>query len=358
MDTRKGVQCEAYRMTSGVKQPKLKIAWITMADDKAAGYGKIGFYLPAACEHAGIERVNWRSYDWDWRIIIGGPRAWPLGKGTDVVSDYIGHHMFEACPLPPDWVPVLNRCAAIWTPAQWNVEVFRESGVTAPVFVAGYGVNDNLFHPMRRERSDDEPYTFLWAGTSLGDGVNLGDRKGGELVIKAFRGLNLPNARLILKVTIGSTVRRVSGDPRIMIISSNLGELEYAALIASADCFVYPSRGEGFGLQPLEAMAAGLPVIAPAYSGMADFIESETAIVLPVRGEMEAHLYKRIYDYPCVWADIRVDDVADRMRWAYDHQGEARAIGCRAAAHVKRRWTWRDTGRKAVKELCRLAKGV
>ena len=339
-------------------KPKLRVAWIAMSNDVGSGYGKIGNYLPAALEFAGVERVELRSCDWDWRITIGGPRAWLLGKGTGVVEDIIQHTMFEAYPLPPDWAPVLNRCAALWVPASWNVEVYRDSGVTAPIFVAGYGVNDNLFHPMKRVREEGEPYTFIWAGTSLGDGKTLGDRKGGELVIEAFRKLALPDARLIIKVAPGSVVKRISGDPNIMILVNNIREMDYAALIGSADCFVYPSRGEGFGLQPLEAMAVGLPVIAPAYSGMADFIESETAIPLPVRGEVTAHLYKHIYDYDCVWADIRVDDVADRMRWAYDHREEARAIGCRAAALVAKRWTWRVAGRKALKALGGLSKGA
>lgn len=42
------------------------------------------------------------------------------------------------------------------------------------------------------------------------------------------------------------------------------GRLEFAELVrtyASADCFLFPSLREGFGLPPLEAMASGLPVV-------------------------------------------------------------------------------------------------
>jgi glycosyltransferase involved in cell wall biosynthesis len=44
-----------------------------------------------------------------------------------------------------------------------------------------------------------------------------------------------------------------------------LGQVEDAdmpSLVAGADVLVYPSLGEGFGLPPLEAMAAGTPVVA------------------------------------------------------------------------------------------------
>lgn len=331
----------------------LRISWITLSQDVAAGYGKISAYLPSALNVAGAETMNWRSYDWDYRILIGGPRAYMLGKGTHVIGDFIGHHMFEGHPLPPDWADVINREAAVWVPATWNVEMMRDSGITRPIVVAGYGVNEQYFYPMVGP-AHDGLYVFLWAGTSLGDGVNVGDRKGGDLVVRAFRSLNLPDARLILKVGTGSAVRRVAGDDRITILNGALPELDYALLLASADCFVYPSHGEGFGLQPLEAMAVGLPVIAPAYSGMADFIQPETAIVLPVRGETTAHLYKHIYSYDCMWADISVDDVADRMRWCYDHREAAAAIGCRAAAAVAERWTWEQAGARALEALLSL----
>lgn len=44
-------------------------------------------------------------------------------------------------------------------------------------------------------------------------------------------------------------------------------------LCASADCFVHPSKREGFGIAPLEAMAAGLPLIVSAIRGPRDFTE-------------------------------------------------------------------------------------
>ncbi len=48
------------------------------------------------------------------------------------------------------------------------------------------------------------------------------------------------------------------------------------------DCFVLPSRGEGFGLTPLEAAGCGLPVIASNSSGLSDFINDDTSFVVPV----------------------------------------------------------------------------
>jgi glycosyltransferase involved in cell wall biosynthesis len=52
-------------------------------------------------------------------------------------------------------------------------------------------------------------------------------------------------------------------------------------LYAAVDCFVLPTRGEGWGLPIFEAMAMGLPVIATNWSGQVDFMNENNAF--PIR---------------------------------------------------------------------------
>ena len=69
---------------------------------------------------------------------------------------------------------------------------------------------------------------------------------------------------------------------------------ELAALYGLADCYVHPSRGEGFGLPVAEAMLAGVPVISVAWSGLADFVSEETAVTVPYTlVAAESHLAER-----------------------------------------------------------------
>ncbi|MBA2625427.1 MAG: glycosyltransferase, partial [Acidimicrobiia bacterium] len=54
-----------------------------------------------------------------------------------------------------------------------------------------------------------------------------------------------------------------------------------ADLLVGAAAFAYPSRYEGFGLPPLEAMAAGAPVVAAAAGAVPEVAGDAAVLVAP-----------------------------------------------------------------------------
>jgi glycosyltransferase involved in cell wall biosynthesis len=58
-------------------------------------------------------------------------------------------------------------------------------------------------------------------------------------------------------------------------------EAEKAALLHGAAAFAFPSRYEGFGFPPLEAMVAGVPVVATRAGALPETL-GDAAVLVPV----------------------------------------------------------------------------
>lgn len=99
-----------------------------------------------------------------------------------------------------------------------------------------------------------------------------------EKNLEAFLSLDLPGTRLV----VGDGPARADLEarfPHARFCGALSGEA-LAAVYASADVFVFPSRTDTFGLVLLEALASGLPVAAFPVMGPADVITSPAVGVL------------------------------------------------------------------------------
>lgn len=65
-------------------------------------------------------------------------------------------------------------------------------------------------------------------------------------------------------------------------IKGMLSRADTADVYAGCDCFVLPSSRETFGVVYVEAMAAGLPVIATRCGGPEDFVNDENGVLIDV----------------------------------------------------------------------------
>ena len=58
-------------------------------------------------------------------------------------------------------------------------------------------------------------------------------------------------------------------------------------LLASADAFVLPTRGEGWGLPISEAMSMALPVIVTNCTGQMAYATEENSYLIPIEDELD-----------------------------------------------------------------------
>lgn len=167
-------------------------------------------------------------------------------------------------------LPVIRRyadpifCVSRATRDRW---VRAYPGGAAPV-VTPNGVDPSWFHPPAGPLP--APLAFLEERPFLLFAGNVKPHKNLVRLIQAFgRIRDAVDHRLVLAGNLEG-LRTVDRSAEALIRDSGdrirrVGFLETPALqqvVARADAFVFPSLYEGFGLPPLEAMAAGTPVAA------------------------------------------------------------------------------------------------
>lgn len=142
-------------------------------------------------------------------------------------------------------------------------------------------MGETLFYETVRQSHAGE-FRFVFAG-------NLIQRKRPELLVEAFSQVvaQHPQARLSI---IGDGGLRDDLETKIrdlqlqdfVTMHGRLQRKQMADVYSRCDCFVLPSANETFGVVYMEALAAGLPVIATACGGPEDFVTPELGIMIPV----------------------------------------------------------------------------
>ena len=64
-------------------------------------------------------------------------------------------------------------------------------------------------------------------------------------------------------------------------LTGRVSDEELCELYRGAECFLYPSRYEGFGLPPLEAMTCGAPVVSSDRTSMPEVLGDAAVAVDP-----------------------------------------------------------------------------
>ncbi len=122
----------------------------------------------------------------------------------------------------------------------------------------------------------------------------LEPRKDVDVLVRAFERLapDHPDLELVLAGAKGwradALLRRIEASPvrgRIRRLG-HVPDEHLPALYTAAAVFAYPSRYEGFGLPPLEALACGTPVVAADAASLPEVVGAAGSLVRP--GDSEA----------------------------------------------------------------------
>ncbi len=270
----------------------------------------------------------------------------------------IGFTMLEVDGIPRDWAASCNRMDEIWVPSRWGAERFAASGVTKPIRVVPLGYDAARFRPGVPGPRASRRFTFLSV-------FEWGERKAPEVLLRAyaaaFAGPEKNDVLLVLRtnnhdghVDVAAEIEALGlpndGPPVALLYNTQIRGSQLGAIYRGADAFVLPTRGEGWGMPILEAMACGLPAIATAWSGQTEFLHEGVGYPLAIRGLVAADAKCPYYE-GFRWADPDPDDLVAKLRHVFTHREEARAKGAAAAQEAAGKWTWAHTAARIEERL-------
>lgn len=236
---------------------------------------------------------------------------------------------WEADQLPANWKELCSYFDVIIVPSRFNQALFKKNGIENVETMIQGTDNFEISNP-----TSEYPFTFLHYNSFSDNG-----RKGWDLVAKAFLNVfgRYPKIQLILKGRNHDNDKDIDSIPKtpnIQIIVEDMNRLELTVLQNQTHCFVFPSRGEGIGLTPLEMMARGIPTIVSNGSGMKEY--ASFGIPLNHLSNVPAIYPRMTFDKTPHWHEPNLFELEDKMFYAYRNYAKVKEQAIKNAEHIKR----------------------
>jgi glycosyltransferase involved in cell wall biosynthesis len=234
----------------------------------------------------------------------------------------IAYSMFESSKIPKSWADILNSSFdAVAVPDQYLVQVYEQCGVQIPIFVVPLGRDLSRYLSSPLKASKGSPFVFA--------SFNLCDRRKNILkLVQAFARTfkNNPDVelRLYWRACLDNGYREKifaeianQGLTNVRISEGPVDGDRLFSRYRRIDCLVSVATGEGFSIQPREAMALGIPVIATDNTAQATICASGLVRTVPSNIEIPA-----MYPWPGDFGfqyDCRTKDIAKALTDVYEN---------------------------------------
>jgi glycosyltransferase involved in cell wall biosynthesis len=236
--------------------------------------------------------------------------------------------MWETDTLPSNFRRWLGQFDQVIVPCEHNVELFSE--FHNDVSYCPLGVNHKFWYPM--DTKNDGVFRFQGGGS-------LWHRKGLDVLVKAFNALNLPDAELHIKAAPhAQDVPSQNLGDKVFLDRTWMSPIEQRDWYNKADCFVAPTRGEGFGLMPLQAIASGIPTIVSDSTGQAQFAHLAFGVVPCGKSKAET---------VGLWDEPNQKILEELMMEAYQNRGTIKQAAVARVPETKV-FSWSNATRKLL----------
>ena len=244
----------------------------------------------------------------------------------------VAYHPWESTELMPGWLDKLNTADEVWTPSPLMKDWYEEMGVKPPIYIYQHGI-DPVW--ACRPRPVDGTIRLLHVGGEA-------KRKGGDMVINAYRAAFAGRKDVTLTMKMISRGMNVMPTGRIRFLTHSMKLTSLVRLYHEHHVFVYPSWGEGFGLNPLQALATGMPTIfTEAWAPYANYAPESWKI----SSELTDSPWPNVH--PGKMFKPNFDELVDKLRDVVENYEENSSISHTLGDVVHQDYNWINLTREA-----------
>lgn len=233
----------------------------------------------SASSRRGVGRMLYRRGQVVHRMGLTLPPA--PGREVITIHDAVAWRFPDEAPPISAAAEEARRAAAVICVSQFSAdEVSEVLGIAEPHVVYNgvdprYGTAEPLAADKRRELGIEGRYVLHAGGASARK--NLKALAGAWPMVHSAH----PDVTLVLSGPPHERRTRLFGRLPGSLLLGRLPDADMPGLVAGAAAVVVPSLYEGFGLPALEAMAAGVPVVAADTSSLPEVVGPDGVLVPP-----------------------------------------------------------------------------
>jgi glycosyltransferase involved in cell wall biosynthesis len=274
-------------------------------------------------------------------------------------------HLYETDRIPYLWRMLFNQdwVDEVWVPSEFNKKTFTESKVNKDkVKVVNFGVNTKKYNPNNEKLFQKEEGAFYFAYIS-----ELKICKGYDVLLRSFYDefANEPKAKLVFKCScindqkvvqqIADMIGKYKGNSKaeVILMVGTHPEEYMQKLYASSDCFVLPTRGEGWGLGIIQSMACGVPAITTNCSAQTTYCTPSNTFLIDAPEEKIRNIdwltHVPVQDTHN-WYEPHAPQLRKKMRFAFENRDKVKAKGLVARQDVEA-YDWNEIVLQVVQAL-------
>lgn len=276
-------------------------------------------------------------------------------------SEGLPHGFARSLTAPSKILPEGLLTGGLLAPSAWAADVLSRSFAGKSVIVAPHGVTPAIHRVDRAARASASIAFDKGRFDVLHMTSTEADRKSTKALLKAWKSLKkshaLPRAatlHVMMNPAYMSRLKWWMADleltPGDVLTCPGLvsGQVDVAALYSGMHVICQPSRAEGFGLVPLEALACGVPVVATTCTGHSEYAALPPAGFVAVEHGPSGPLD----DFPGATAPtVSEGAIATALLSAYKGWETLALLAENSAEALAAKWAWEKTNAAAIRQM-------